>query len=255
MTVRFSKRQLVFLFTFLIVIAAFFAVLYVYTLKPLYNRMDELSATVDSEKQLLAATKAQVSQQQTQNTESVVELEKKVPVKPLVEQLLLDLEKAEVISDSFISNMTFNEEAEINSSEQSSTTNETNDQKETKSSTSSSESSLSLPSGLKKISVQLTVQSPSYYQLERFLQTLEELPRIVSVESLSFTGNPELTSIDTEVKPLTYSLTISAFYHPGLAHLQNELPPLDVPPPSEKRNPLTEITPNDSPKEEMSPGR
>ncbi len=262
MTVRFSKRQLVFLFALLIVISAFFTVLYFYTLKPLYNRIDELSMTVDSEKKLLAATQAQVTKQQTDLTESVVELQKKVPVKPLVEQFLLDLEKAEVVSDSFISSMSFNETAEMNTPEQQVTTNKANAQGETNSQTAEQSSqqpqqqtgsSSALPNGLKKITVQLTVQSPSYYNLERFLQTLEGLDRIVSVEALSFTGNPELTSIDTEVKPLTYSLTVSAFYHPGLANLQDQVPPLDVPPPSEKQNPLTELIPNETKEGEMSP--
>ncbi|MBA2871616.1 type IV pilus assembly protein PilO [Anoxybacillus calidus] len=263
MTVRFSKRQLVFLFTLLIVISAFFGVLYLYTLKPLYNRMDELSTTVANEKRLLAAMQARAVEQQTHVTESVVELQKKVPVKPLVEQLLLDLEKAEVVSDSFISSMVFNEAAEMNTSEQQATANNANTQgtenemnpstTEEQPPSQQSETSFALPSGLKKISVQLTVQSPSYYHLERFLETLEGLTRIVSVEALSFTGNPELTSIDTEVKPLTYSLTVSAFYHPGLVNLQDQVPPLDVPPPSEKRNPLTELIPNETKREETSP--
>jgi type IV pilus assembly protein PilO len=273
MTIRFSKRQLVFLFALLIIISAFFAVLYLYTLKPLYIRIDELSATVATEKQLLEATQAQVAKQQTDITESVVELQKKVPVKPLVEQLLLDLEKAEVVSDSFIQSMVFNEAAEMNTpSEQQGTENEPNQQatannantqateneskptttEQTQQPQQQAQSSPALPSGLKKVSVQLTVQSPSYYHLERFLETLEGLTRIVSVEALSFTGNPELTSIDTEVKPLTYSLTVSAFYHPGLANLQDQVPPLDVPPPSEKRNPLTELIPNETKEEEMS---
>jgi type IV pilus assembly protein PilO len=265
MTVRISKRQILLLFLALIIMGAFFAVLYLYTLKPLYSRIDELNATVSNEKQLLAALQAQVAKQQTDITESVVELQKKVPVKPLVEQLLLDLEKAEVVSGSFISSMVFNETAEINTSEQQAEANNTDAQgteNETKPSITEqspqqsqhqAQTSPALPSGLKKISVQLTVQSPAYYHLERFLETLERLTRIVSVEALSFTGNPELISIDTEVKPLTYSLTVSAFYHPGLVNLQDQVPPLDIPPPSEKRNPLTELIPNETKEEEMSP--
>jgi type IV pilus assembly protein PilO len=284
MTVRFSKRQIVFLFALLLVISAFFTVLYMYTLKPLYNRIDELKTQVETEKQILEETQSQVAEQQTTVIESVVELQKKVPVKPLVEQLLLDLEKAEVVSDSFIQSMVFNEEAEMNNqAEQQETPIEPNQQgtknnskaqpavnepnqqenadnaneqpteEQEQTPQQQAQASPTLPSGLKKVTAQLTVQSPSYYHLERFLETLEGLTRIVSVESLTFAGNPELTSIDTEVKPLTYTLTVSAFYHPGLANLQDQVPPLDVPPPSEKRNPLTEIIPNESKEEDMSP--
>ncbi|TXK89663.1 type 4a pilus biogenesis protein PilO, partial [Parageobacillus sp. SY1] len=205
--------------------------LYFYLLYPRYQQIEELNNTVASEKKILAATRAEIAKQKSGLPESVVELQKKIPVKPLTEQLLLDLEKAEVVSDSTISSMAFNEEE-----------NETAEpQEKTK------QSSSAPPDGLKKVTVQLTVQSPSYYQLERFLQTLENLNRIVSVESLSFTGNPELTSVATEVNPLTYSVTVSAFYYPKLAKLQNMLPQIDVPPPSKKRNPLTEIIPEGQP--------
>uniref|UniRef100_C5D5I1 Pilus assembly protein PilO n=1 Tax=Geobacillus sp. (strain WCH70) TaxID=471223 RepID=C5D5I1_GEOSW len=236
MTVRFSKRQLFILVLLLIVLGAAFSGLYFYMLYPRYQQIEELSNTIASEKKILAATRAEIAKQKSNLPESVVELQKKIPVKPLTEQLLLDLEKAEVVSDSTISSMTFNEEE-----------NATGEQQKTDASSKPEQSSSELPDGLKKVTVQLTVQSPSYYQLERFLQTLENLNRIVSIESLSFTGNPELTSVDTEVNPLTYSVTVSAFYYPKLAKLQNMLPQIDVPPPSKKRNPLTEIIPEGQP--------
>jgi type IV pilus assembly protein PilO len=236
MTARFSKRQLFVFVLLLIALGAAFSSLYFYMLYPRYQQIEELTNTVASEKKILAATKAEIAKQKSSLPESVVELQKKIPVKPLTEQLLLDLEKAEVVSDSTISSMTFNEEE-----------NATGEPQETDASSKTEQSSSRLPDGLKKVTVQLTVQSPSYYQLERFLQTLENLNRIVSIESLSFTGNPELTSVDTEVNPLTYSVTVSAFYYPKLAKLQNMLPQIDVPPPSKKRNPLTEIVPEGQP--------
>lgn len=249
MTVQIGKREAMVLLMMLFVVSALFAFLYFYMLKPLHLRVAELKTTVANEQKLVTTLQAQTTKQQTDIIDSAVELQKRVPVKPLVEQLLLDLEKAGVVSDSFISNMSFNEEAGMNAPQQAAA--QTTEQKGAQQSASTSttqqnQASIALPAGLKKVTVQLTVQSPSYYQLERFLQTLEELPRIVSVESLSFTGNPELTSVESTVHPLTYSLTVSAFYHPGLASLQNQVPPLDVPPPSDKQNPLTELIPQSS---------
>lgn len=236
MTVRFSKRQLFILVLLLIVLGAAFSGLYFYMLYPRYQQIEELNNTVASEKKILAATRAEIAKQKSSLPESVVELQKKIPVKPLTEQLLLDFKKAEVVSDSTISNMTFSEDENVTAKPQ-----------EKDASSKPEQSSSELPDGLKKVTVQLTVQSPSFYQLERFLQTLENLNRIVSIESLSFTGNPELTSVDTEVNPLTYSVTVSAFYYPKLAKLQNMLPQIDVPPPSKKRNPLTEVVPEGQP--------
>ncbi|BDG46301.1 MULTISPECIES: type 4a pilus biogenesis protein PilO [Parageobacillus] len=231
MTVRFSKRQLFVLFLLFTVLGAACAGLYFYMLYPRYQQIAELSSTVASEKKMLAAVKAEIAKQKSSLPESIVELQKQIPVKPLTEQLLLDFKKAEVVSGSTISNMTFQEDENVTA----------NPQEKTEQSPSAP------PDGLKKVTAQLTVQSPSYYQLERFLQTLENLNRIVSIESLSFTGNPELTSVDTEVNPLTYSVTVSAFYYPKLAKLQNMLPQIDVPPPSKKRNPLTEVVPEGQP--------
>ncbi|BDG31195.1 type 4a pilus biogenesis protein PilO [Parageobacillus thermoglucosidasius] len=227
MIARFSRRQLLVFVLMLTVLGAAIIGLYFYLLYPRYQEIEELNNRVANEKKILAATRAEIAKQKSGLPESVVELQKKIPVKPLTEQLLLDLEKAEVVSDSAISSMAFNEEENATAEPQEKT----------------KQSSSAPPDGLKKVTVQLTVQSPSYYQLERFLQTLENLNRIVSVESLSFTGNPELTSVATEVNPLTYSVTVSAFYYPKLEKLQNMLPQIDVPPPSKKRNPLTEIVP------------
>ncbi|MBS2771588.1 type II secretion system protein M [Anoxybacillus rupiensis] len=254
MIVRFSKRQLLVSLLALVLVGTSVVLLYFYTLKPLYSRLEELRTTVENEKKLLATMQTQAEQQQADRTASVVELQKKVPVKPLVEQLILDLEKAEVLSDSLISSMSFNEEADVNGQPSADSAqgqeNGTRAYTEEQSAAQKTDSAApSLPQGLKKVTAQLTVQSPSYYHLERFLQTLEKLDRIVSVETLSFSGNPELTSIDTQTEPLTYSLTISAFYHPGLAKLQKQTPPLDVPSPSGKRNPLTELLPDDGDEE------
>jgi type IV pilus assembly protein PilO len=236
MTVRFSKQQVVILLLLLVVLGAVFAGLYFYMLYPRYQQIEQLTDTVTSEKKILAAIKADAAKQRDELPESIVALQKKIPVKPMTEQLLLDLEKAEVVSGSTISNMSFSEGEKVAA--------ETN---ASSNGASSSSSSSPLPDGLKKVTVQLTVQSPSYYQMERFLQTLENLDRIVSIESLSFAGNPELTSVDTKVNPLAYSLTVSAFYYPKLADLQKLLPQLDVPPPSEKDNPLTEVIPRGQP--------
>jgi type IV pilus assembly protein PilO len=242
MTVRFSKRQAVMLLLLFVAFAAIFAGLYFYLLYPRYQEIEQLTNTVINEKKILAAIKAEAAKQQEGLPESAVVLQKKIPTKPLAEQLLLDLEKAEVVSNSLISSISFSEGENAAAGGEETGKTETNAAPAKKQSPTAA-----LPDGLKKVTVQLTVQSPTYYQLERFLQTLEDLERIVSVEKLSFAGNPELTSVDTEVNPLTYSLTVSAFYYPKLAELQKLLPQLDVPPPSEKDNPLTEVIPRGQP--------
>ena len=47
--------------------------------------------------------------------------------------------------------------------------------------------------GLKKLTVSLSVESPTYEDLEKFIETLESLKRIVVVESINYTGGEEIT--------------------------------------------------------------
>ncbi|RAK21384.1 type IV pilus assembly protein PilO [Anoxybacillus vitaminiphilus] len=272
MSLLLSKRQLLLLLGIFITMGLAFFVLYSYILKPMHERIEQLQQTLSTEQQLLDATREQTAQQETEITESVVELQKRVPVKPMVEQLLLDLERAEVVSDSFISSISFTEDSEV-TTQPSASESDTDAAAEQPQSSSVAEQlntgiqsvqkqgneqqpnqpAIPLPNGLKSISATLTVQSPTYYHLERFLETLEGLKRIVSVQSLSFAGNQEVTSAAAEIKPLTYSLTVAAFYYPSLADLQDKVPPLDVPPPSEKRNPLTEMLPHSDKEDKRAP--
>lgn len=98
--------------------------------------------------------------------------------------------------------------------------------------------------GLKKLTISLSVESPTYEDLEKFISTLESLNRIVVVESINYSGGKEITSLDIEPadKKLSYSLSVSAYYLPTLNDLIAELPKIDAPAPANKKNPLSTFT-------------
>jgi type IV pilus assembly protein PilO len=100
---------------------------------------------------------------------------------------------------------------------------------------------------MKKLTVNLSVESASYEDFEKFISTLESLKRIVVVESINYTGGPEITSLTDNINPLSYSLTISAFYMPTLADLQAQLPKIDTPAPAGKQNPLSQFSATTTP--------
>ncbi|GMB07468.1 pilus assembly protein PilO [Thermolongibacillus altinsuensis] len=232
---RLSKKQFALFIFSLFLLSALLFLLYLYTLKPMKDRIEQLESELKTEQTLLKTIQAKQNEQNDERLLSVVELQKRVPVQPFFEQFLLEIEKAEVVSNSLVSNMTFSDGEGV--------TGAPNEQQEQSAQANDSEQSpsSSLPSGIKKLSVDLTVRSPSYYQLERFIETLEHAKRIIAVESLSFTGQPELTSLTDEIQPLTYSLTVSTFYAPDLKELKKQLPPIDVPSPSQKRNPFPSL--------------
>lgn len=186
--------------------------LYIYVYKPLDDRKEQLETELQTEKKLLQTL--QSKQPSDDLRVSLVELQKRVPVQPFVEQFLLDIEKAEVVSNSTVLSLTFQEGENVEGP----------------------------PTPIQKLTANISVHSPSYFALEQFIDVLERSKRIVSVDSLSFTGYEEWTTVMDEVPKLSYSLTVSTFYAPELRQWIEQLPPLDLPQPSEKRNPFPSLT-------------
>ncbi|KJE26309.1 hypothetical protein LG52_369 [Geobacillus kaustophilus] len=228
---RFGKWPLLFAGMFLLAVLLF-AAFYVFVLLPRYEQMERLEAVVQSEKNVLAAMKKQAAGNREETAESLAALQRKVPVRSFADQLLLVFQKAEYISDSRLLSVSFAEGQGTGESPPQGNAN------------GAESKALIPPSSIQSITAQLTVESPSYYQLERFLEVLEHSERILAVEGLTFTGPPELTSTAVDVQPLAYSINVRAFYAPQLEKWKQLIPIRDVPPPSGKDNPLVEVAPS-----------
>jgi len=244
MSFRFDKKELLILVSSILFLLAFILGGYFLFLTPKKQEMSNKELQLETEEQLLATIQTKKSGSGETTAEGVAELQKKVPVKQQLEQLILDLNKAEVISESFITNMSFSEGdvvAPIEESADSQTKSEDLDQAGEATSEITSEETISvspLPDGIKKVNVNLSVTSPGYSELMLFLGELENLKRRVVIESVAFSGGTELTSGDQVNQDISYSITLSAFYMPGLEDLQDQLPELEVPAPSNKTNPF-----------------
>lgn len=176
------------------------------------------------------------------------ELQKIIPVKPLQDQFILDLEKAETISNSQIKSMGFqtgeqNEavgDAAGNANQAKSTPSDQPNQTMT-SQTDKQAAVTSLPVGVQKISATLNVVSPDYESFEKFITTLETEKRLIVVDAIQYTAGSEITSLDQKNEPFTFTLTVSAFYMPELTDLVNQLPKVEIPTPGNKDNPLSQF--------------
>jgi type IV pilus assembly protein PilO len=237
-TLQFSKKEKkIFLFGILISILIFFLV-YFNFLQPLKTNLESL----DNQYKMAEQSYESVINQKTDVKETVIEnsqyLQKRLPVEPLLNQFILDLEKAETMSNSLITNMSFgtdNEGDQSNAEIEEGLTleqNETNTEPVTES---------DQPTGIKKITVNLLIQSPNYFDLEKFIETIENLDRIVTVESINFSGSSEVTSLGELQQPLNYQVSLTLYYMPGLEDLQKDLPKIDSGEPASKRNPLTQF--------------
>ncbi|MFC4800969.1 hypothetical protein ACFPA1_16605 [Neobacillus sp. GCM10023253] len=267
---RLSKLDKIIVGAGLLIIILVFVYAQFLSLTPLKSDLASKQQEQKTEQKLLdIMTKKQTDSQKTE-PENTSELQKQLPVMPLQEQFILDLEKAETVSNSQIKSMSFTKDADVTplanettaantgsnqgAAQNQGTTNQANAQNQSTSQTlnttnqgtnnqaaAQQPATGTAPNGLKKITVQLQVESQTYGDLEKFIETLESLPRIVVVEAINYSGGEEVTTLDQEKKPLSYSLTVSAFYMPGLTDLAGQLPKIEAPAPAGKDNPLSQF--------------
>lgn len=254
MNLDLSKKEwlLLSLAGFILIIGSLVA--YYGYIQPLKDNVKLKENQLETEERLLAAVQGRLQSANRNTFHSTTELQQKLPVKPLVEQLILDFEKAEVISESFIVSIEFSEseagllsepaaspESQAESSGETSVTPEASPEAITDVNAEpavQAEVPVTAPTGLQKVVANLTVESADYYDLEKFIATLEGLKRVTTVEMIDFTGPKEIVSLADPTGPLSYKVIVAAYYMPELADLQNQLPKLDVPEPGNKRNPF-----------------
>ncbi len=112
MTFRFSKKEILILVLAVLLTSAIIFAAYNFYISPKKQDIETKTSTLKSEQQVLATLAQQQNKKTNLTVESIAALQRKVPVKPQLEQLILDLEKAEIVSGSQIKNMSF-AEAEV----------------------------------------------------------------------------------------------------------------------------------------------
>lgn len=232
-------------------IISLFAALFFFLLYPKIQQIPLKEQELSSQEQLLSALQGNITNTNSNTFNSTVNLQKMVPVKPLSQQLLLDIEKAEVVSGSFVANMAFDIDGEVTdlSSKEEGTEEETTpledrieeDLDPEKAEVGELKETIPLPTGVKKITVTLNVESPSYFELEEFIKILESSERITVIESIDFTAGEEIIDYEQTDKPLNYQVVLSAFYMPTLTDLIDSLPKMETPEPAEKKNPFSKF--------------
>ncbi|MBM7605745.1 type IV pilus assembly protein PilO [Metabacillus crassostreae] len=240
--------------TIIIVLALLLAALacyfsYVLFVQPKNLELTSLENQIETENKLIESLQKSTGSSTEEALLSAVELQKILPVSPFEEQFLLELEKAETMSSSEITFISFQDGGTVESEDQGDEMVEAYDEKLDPDSEDSNEAEQTeslnteaIPEGLEKLTVELEVKSPSYYELEDFIKILENTNRITQIESLQVEGFPELIQIvedpDTTYE---YKVVVSTYYFPTLDELREQLPPFFAPSPSEKENPFTDI--------------
>ncbi|MGM0844075.1 MAG: hypothetical protein ACQEUT_03785 [Bacillota bacterium] len=248
MNLQFDKREWLLiagsLLLGILIVTGVYFLLYNPVQKEIALREQELK----TEEKLISLLEEKTSNIEQETFQSSISLQKRVPVKPMTEKLLLDLEKAETISTSFISSIQFSEgdvtlpltsQSAEEDIENLSTDGSDEEEEGEAGAETEVQSQQLLPQGLKKISATLSVESPSYFEMERFLEVLEELDRITEIEQVAFEGPEESTAQGDSYDKVSYKLVVAAFYLPDLISLIEEMPGLKSPPPANKVNPFS----------------
>lgn len=212
-----SKRQMEMLLA--VLASIFFAALTAYLIFNLYlpakEKREQTAVQLAAERDILYSLQKRLADTEMNETTSSAPLQKIVPVIPLEDALLVRLEKAEVKSDSRIEEVAFSKasfEAE------------------------------NLPksvAGLETIVMEVHVKADTYDQIDTFIYEIEEMLRIMNVQSIDFTSTEEKREAKEQEDELELTITIQAFYRPDLDKLKDEAPKIDAPPAALKKDPTT----------------
>ncbi|KGR91256.1 hypothetical protein CD30_07395 [Ureibacillus massiliensis 4400831 = CIP 108448 = CCUG 49529] len=225
-------------------IAALIFAVYYYVVLPKQSDADSLNRSVNdlnNEISTLQSSITQIEADRAQNKSNIFALRKKVPQTREVDELLLNIEEIEYVTNSFVSSIAFNnydssaadagigitvpeaEQAPEDGTVDPNTNNLTetdteNTEGEPVDETAPENSSLAgtLPPELKLISFSLQVESPDYVRLLRFIDEIENLERIMHVDSISFSlPGEEVEFMEEEPNSVSASIQVTTFYYEG----------------------------------------
>lgn len=205
--------------TILVVLSVLFLIallLYSYFMlfQPARETRLQAQQTLQTERQVLSSLQQQAAGETESEPASTLPLQRRVPVSPAEEVVLLQVGKAEVVSGTEIQNVAFSTGEMVIENP---------------------------PEGVTGVSELLTtvqILSPDYDGILTFIEEVERLERITVTNSVTFTGPPERTEEAQEDEPIAMEITFSSFYRPDLTTLEGETPTAPAPPASLKDDPF-----------------
>ncbi|WP_028399375.1 type 4a pilus biogenesis protein PilO [Ectobacillus panaciterrae] len=216
MSIHFSKKQLLLFMTGLLIAGLLFTYIYFALLQPVQLNRQQLNKELKTEKAIKANS---LQKKAADDGASLTDyMQKQLPVKPMLDQYILDLTKAEGLSGVTIQAVALQDTNTVQASrEQQKTAN-----------------------GAVPVPLMLTVEVKYdvYEQLQTFLKEVEELPRVTYVQGIDFKGREESLSPDAKQEPYSCTLTLTTYYMP-LKDLEKGTPDIELPPLCKERtNPI-----------------
>lgn len=213
---NFTKQQkdiaVVVLASFLLIMAVGFTYFSVYS--PAKESKLQMERSLASEQEVLMALQNQLQELPEGERINPLELQQKITVEPLTDKVLLQVEQAELLSNTLIKSVGFTEEP----------------------------FEIPVPvegvENVQQLIATVELEAVDYEGITAFIKEIEAMKRIMIVEAINFNSNPEQTQLGEQQEPLAVSLQFSAFYRPDLIALSDTAPKVDAPAPANKNNPM-----------------
>ena len=210
-----TKRQKEMFLVFLssIFFLALLAYAYFNMYAPAKAENEQLKQMLSNEREVLFALRKQQAFSDQTDTTSSQSLQRKLPVKPLEEAVLLEITKAEIKSGSVVQDIQFSKEEFViqHAPEQ--------------------------VGQVHRLLTEVNLEAKTYLEVEQFIDEIEQMERIFIVDSINFTVPEEIRDDSVNEQSMQMTISFSAFYRPELIDLQHELPKIDAPPSDGKYDP------------------
>ncbi|QSS99110.1 hypothetical protein IMZ31_13600 [Pontibacillus sp. ALD_SL1] len=223
-----------------IVFLAFYWIVHSLYVDPALQEVDRVKSSLNNEERILNSLADQKTEQQDLTLKTSRELQLKLPVLPVQDQVILAIERAENVSGTYIESVVLDGDEMIETGENEGgdtvePTSETEEEVAEEAEEASAVDSPPVMPSVNALTYQVNVQANSFKDLTLFLEELEQIPRLVSFDEIEFQPNESTTD---EGEQVSFLVTFSAFYEPDLSGLQDELPQYHYPEPSQKETPF-----------------
>ncbi|WAA08876.1 hypothetical protein [Fervidibacillus albus] len=213
----------------IIILFLILGLLYVYVLLPVKNEVEQKESSFRQLESEVLMLQTELNQQEDLDLANTFFLEKTLPRSRAIDELVLDLQQIEYVSNSRIEAIDFSnydgsfsdldlpetfEESEQGTDETAdSENNSTNIDDDAANSAVTYTNTL--PENVKFITLQLSVTSPDFDHFFTFLEEVEKLERVVNVDQLTFSkpGEQELLSDEPDAEFIRTDMQLTTFYY------------------------------------------
>ncbi|RSL32269.1 hypothetical protein D7Z54_16595 [Salibacterium salarium] len=174
---------------------------YISTIQPLQSSQQTLAEEIEVLENRLGEAERESIASSKDVAADLYALQRELPLQPMPDEILLELDRAEEMSDSYILSIEKLDEVETTAADSEADIPEEEIATE--------ERGEATP-----FSYLVRVRTPQYENVASFLESIDQSTRLLNVDMLRFDGREKQVWEDEEPAPLTTTIILTAFYYP-----------------------------------------